>query len=103
MQGFLISGDVEREIAQAHFLVCHCAQADVDLNPDDFKEMVLEHSVPKGFLSAVKNPAALGIPRHIVFRTIPRPHMRDPGAGWTARITSTTWRPGMRSRLTKTP
>ena len=36
--------------------------------PEDFKEMVLEHSVPEEFRGAVKNVAALGIPTRIIFQ-----------------------------------
>lgn len=66
MQGFLISGDVERKTAQAHFPALRRAPADVDSNPNNFKELVLEHSVLKKFRSAVKNMGALGIPTRIV-------------------------------------
>jgi NitT/TauT family transport system substrate-binding protein len=68
MQGFLLSGDVETEHAQAYFRALMRAQQDVDLNPEDYKEMVLEHSVPAEFQGAVKNVAALGIPTRIVFQ-----------------------------------
>jgi NitT/TauT family transport system substrate-binding protein len=68
MQGFLLSGDVRTEQAQAYFRALKRAQQDVDMNPEDFKEMVLEHSVPEEFRGAVKNVAALGIPTRIVFQ-----------------------------------
>ena len=68
MQGFLMSGDVETEQAGAYFRALKRAQGDVDLNPEDFKKMVLEHSVPEEFRGAVKNVAALGIPTRIVFQ-----------------------------------
>lgn len=47
IQGFLISGDVPVEQTEAYFRALKRAQQDIDLDPEPFKTMVLEHSVPE--------------------------------------------------------
>jgi hypothetical protein len=72
MQGFLVSGDVDSETMHKYFRALRRAQSDIDLDPEPYKRMVLEHSVPTEFHHYVKNVAALGIPTRIVFEEYTR-------------------------------
>lgn len=72
IQGFLLSGDVPVDQVQAYFRALKRAQQDIDLDPEPYKPMVVEHSIPKEFHSWIKSVPALGIPTRIVFEEYTR-------------------------------
>lgn len=72
IQGFLVSGDVPAEQLHAYFRALKRAQRDVDLDPEPYKRLVMEHSVPAEFHRWVKSVPALGIPTRIVFEEYTR-------------------------------
>ena len=67
IQGFLISGDVPVEQTTAYFRALKRAQQDIDLDPEPYKPLMLEHSIAPEFHNYVKNLAGMGIPTRIVF------------------------------------
>lgn len=67
IQGFLMSGDVDRETVAAYFRALRKAQRDIDLDAEPYKPSLMEYSIPKEYHRYVKNVAGLGVPTRVVF------------------------------------